>query len=198
MGVRYSMNEDVASTPGLLAGGGPRRCRPRRGPALRSALGATAATLAAVAMAVSGTGATTLAARTHAVTKRPAEVMVKIASVKKYGRILEDEAGMALYFNTANKPPSHFACTGACLHAWPPLVLPKGQKAAEAGKGVTGLGTVHGPSGIQVTWRGKPLYTFVRDGRGQVNGQGILHVWYVAQLNLPAKTTAVSKGSGGW
>jgi predicted lipoprotein with Yx(FWY)xxD motif len=109
-------------------------------------------------------------------------VTVKVAVVAKYGHILVDQAGMALYFDKADKPPKHWACTGGCLSAWPPLVLGKGQMAAAHAKSLTGLGAVHGPSGLQVTWDGKPLYTYVGDSKGQVSGQGLGGVWYVAQV----------------
>jgi predicted lipoprotein with Yx(FWY)xxD motif len=120
-------------------------------------------------------------------------VAVDEVSVAKFGKVLVDQKGLALYFDTANKP-MHFACTGGCLTAWPPLVVAKGQTAALAGKGVTGLGTVRGPSGLQVTWQGKALYTFVEDTKGTVTGQGIGHVWFVTQpsaaiTKAPAATT---------
>lgn len=120
-------------------------------------------------------------------------VTVKVETVAKYGPVLVDQAGLALYYNIADKP-KHWACKAACLKIWPPLVLTSGQMAAVHAKSLTGLGTVRGPSGLQVTWHGRPLYTFVRDSKGKVTGQGIAKVWYVAQLTKAAATTA----SGGW
>ncbi len=150
-----------------------------------TAIGAAALGLATLAViggpaSASGTG--------RADTKATASTKVAVdeVSVAKFGKVLVDQKGLALYYDTANKP-MHFACTGDCLTAWPPLVLAKGQTAALAGAGVTGLGTVRGPSGLQVTWKGNPLYTFVEDTKGTVTGQGIGHVWFVTQL--PAATT---------
>ncbi|HYA44928.1 MAG TPA: hypothetical protein VED59_04920 [Acidimicrobiales bacterium] len=132
----------------------------------------------------------TLAAATPAAQASPSgHVKVSIATAPKLGKILVDQSGLALYYDTANKP-GHWACSGGCLTAWPPLVLPKGQTAATAGKGITGLGTVHGPSGLQVTWDGKPLYTYVEDSRGKVLGQGTGGIWYVAQVAKTAMVTA--------
>jgi predicted lipoprotein with Yx(FWY)xxD motif len=131
------------------------------------------------------------------------QVVVTMKSVKKYGDVLFDQKGLALYYDTADKPP-HFNCTGGCLSFWPALVLPKGQKAATAGKGVTGLGTIKSPEGVQVTWKGKPLYTYAADGKGTVKGQGIQGIWFAARpatLTAAAKTTATtasSSSSGGW
>lgn len=150
-----------------------------------TAIGAAALGLATLAViggpaSASGTG--------RADTKATASTKVAVdeVSVAKFGKVLVDQKGLALYYDTANKP-MHFACTGDCLTAWPPLVVAKGQAAALAGKGVTGLGTVRGPSGLQVTWQGKALYTFAEDTKGTVTGQGIGHVWFVAQP--PAATT---------
>ncbi len=160
------------------------RSRPRRRPRqayFAAALGAGALGLAA--LAVMGGPASAMGAGKAGTKATPAaKVVVNEVSLAKYGKALVDQKGLALYFDTANKP-MHFACTGDCLTAWPPLVLAKGQTAALAGKGVTGLGTVRGPSGLQVTWQGKALYTFVEDTKGTVMGQGIGHVWFVTQLS---------------
>jgi predicted lipoprotein with Yx(FWY)xxD motif len=118
------------------------------------------------------------------------KVEVKAATVAKFGKILEDQAGLPLYYDTAVKPPSNWACKGSCLAAWPPLVLSKSQKTPVVAHGVTGISTVKGPSGVQVTWHGKPLYTFVRDRAGHVNGQGIGGVWYVVKASAKAATKA--------
>ena len=167
---------------------GTPRSRPRRRPhrayfavALGTAsLGLTAFALMGGPASASGAGKTGTKATTAT------KVVVDEVTVAKYGKVLVDQKGLALYYDTANKP-MHFACTGDCLTAWPPVVLANGQTAALAGAGVTGLGTVRGPSGLQVTWKGNPLYTFVEDTKGTVTGQGIGHVWFVTQL--PAATT---------
>ncbi|HET9060895.1 MAG TPA: hypothetical protein VFN61_13320 [Acidimicrobiales bacterium] len=119
-------------------------------------------------------------------------VSVKTIKVGKYGEILVDQAGLPLYYNSANKLPKHWACTGGCLGAWPPLLLGKGQKAPVHAKSLTGLGAVRGPSGLQVTWHGKPLYTYSGDSKGAVTGQGLGGVWYVAQVKMKAATGAGS------
>ena len=120
---------------------------------------------------------------------------MRLEKSAKYGQILVDQAGQALYTDKADKPPAKWACKGGCLYAWPPLVLPNGQAGALHAANLKGLGVVKGPSGRQVTWHGHPLYSFASDKPGQVKGQGLLHVWYVAQLTA-AKTKAASSGGG--
>jgi predicted lipoprotein with Yx(FWY)xxD motif len=130
-------------------------------------------------------------------------VVVDLASVAKYGNILVDQKGLPLYYDTADKPPTHWACSGKCLVAWPPLLLPKGEMSATTGKGVTGLGTVKSPSGLQVTWHSKPLYTFYKDSADKVTGQGVGKVWYVVQPDAmtttptTGKTTTTTAGMAG-
>ncbi|HYA45807.1 MAG TPA: hypothetical protein VED59_09370 [Acidimicrobiales bacterium] len=121
------------------------------------------------------------------------KVAVRVVTVAKYGRILVDQQGLALYIDTKDKPPKHWACTGDCLTAWPPLVLAKGQTTIAAPKGVTGLSTIVGPSGRQVTWKGHPLYTFIKDSKGEVEGQNVLHIWFVVQP-FATTTNGVSGG----
>jgi predicted lipoprotein with Yx(FWY)xxD motif len=124
---------------------------------------------------------------------------VTVKTVTKFGRILVDQKGLALYYDTANKP-GKWACTKECLTFWPPLLLPKGQTAPAGGTGVTGLGAVNSPSGRQVAWDGKALYTFKKDKAGEVNGQGVGKVWFVVQLKpsnsgIATTTTTVAMTS---
>lgn len=124
---------------------------------------------------------------------------VMMASNSKYGPILEDAKGLALYTST-DDTATKSACTGDCLQFWPPLLLPAGQTQPVAGPGVTGLGTLMRTQGIQVTYNGKPLYTWVNDkAPGQVTGQGVVDsagTWHVATVTSgttpsPATPTTV-------
>ena len=117
--------------------------------------------------------------------------MVAIRSAT-LGTILADARDMVLYTYTADAG-GRDGCTGACLKYWPPLLLPGGARAAVAGAGVTGLGIVQRPTGAQVTFEGKPLYTYLGDSRpGETSGQGIVDsggTWYVAVLKAPVAAT---------
>jgi predicted lipoprotein with Yx(FWY)xxD motif len=165
-------------------------------------IGLSLATLAGTASGANRPAATTTS-----------HVVVTMKSITKYGAVLFDQKGLALYVDMSDKPP-HFACTGACLTFWPALVLPKGQTTATAGKGVTALGTVKSPEGMQVTWRHMPLYTYAADSTGTVHGQGIKQwgTWYAAnsktaQAMVPtsakttpttAKTTGTTSSGSSW
>jgi predicted lipoprotein with Yx(FWY)xxD motif len=176
---------------------GPRPSSSGRRRRIGAALCALATGTASIGLslaALSGTASATTRLAAASTTK----VVVSMKTVKKYGAVLFDQKGLALYYDTEDKPP-HFACTGGCLSFWPALLLPKGQKAAVAAKGVTGLGTIKCPEGLQVTWKGKPLYTYAADSKGTVNGQGIQGIWFVAKGDAPAsaKATATTSGTSG-
>lgn len=102
----------------------------------------------------------------------------------RLGEYLTDGHGKAMYMFTADKG-KHSACDAdaACAKAWPPVltdgaIMPG--DAVDAGE----LGTIpHGKKVGQVTYKGMPLYYFVRDKHpGSVAGEGIKHFggsWYV-------------------
>lgn len=75
--------------------------------------------------------------------------------------------GASLYFAPAT------GCSGGCLNVWPPLEIAAGKTPT----GVKGLGTTTVTVGtkahLQVTYRGKPLYSFVSDSGTSVNGNGV-------------------------
>jgi predicted lipoprotein with Yx(FWY)xxD motif len=78
---------------------------------------------------------------------------------------------------------SSSSCSGACAHVWPPVTT-TGAPSAH-GPAITGdLGTITRSDGtMQVTYKGHPLYYYVRDGdSGDAYGQGIASFgasWYV-------------------
>jgi predicted lipoprotein with Yx(FWY)xxD motif len=119
--------------------------------------------------------------------------------------VLVDAKGRTVY--TLTNGGKAVPCTGACLTAWPPVLLPSGEKTAAGGPGVQGLGVASEASGDQVTSDGLPLYTFAGDtAPGQTNGEGISNfggTWHVVKVGGAAAsasttpTTAKSSSSGG-
>jgi predicted lipoprotein with Yx(FWY)xxD motif len=83
--------------------------------------------------------------------------------------VLTNSAGRTLYW-FAPDTSTHSACTGSCAQYWPPVGPP-----ATAGPGVTGrLATIHRPGGLQETYNGHPLYTYISDtGPGMANGNNV-------------------------
>jgi predicted lipoprotein with Yx(FWY)xxD motif len=83
--------------------------------------------------------------------------------------VLTNAAGRTLYW-FAPDTSTHSACTGSCAQYWPPVGPP-----ATAGPGVTGrLATIHRPGGLQETYNGHPLYTYISDtAPGQASGNNV-------------------------
>jgi len=83
-----------------------------------------------------------------------------------YGRILFDGRGAALYAFTRDPVArGRSTCAGACASAWPPL-LTAARPRAGSGVARSLLGTLRRSDGSrQVTYAGRPLYTYVGDRR---------------------------------
>jgi len=113
-----------------------------------------------------------------------AVVVVHPAKNAKLGKtILVNLHGHTLYQLSA-EGGKKFICTDSkCLSVWHPLVVKSGVKPTGASR----LATVKRPDGrIQVTFRGRPLYTFSGDmARGDANGEGFKDVgtWHAASLS---------------
>ncbi len=81
--------------------------------------------------------------------------------------VLTNARGLTLYWFAPDSPAAS-TCTGSCVEYWPPVT-----GNPRAGPGVTGkLSVIKRPGGgLQVTYDGHPLYTYVGDsGPGQANG----------------------------
>lgn len=102
--------------------------------------------------------------------------------------VLTTNKGKTLYSLSVEKN-GKFTCTGGCLSAWKPLVVPEGVKP----KGPVKLGTVKRPDGrTQVTYKGLPLYSFNADKPGEANGEGIKDVgtWHAAKVSKASSSPA--------
>jgi predicted lipoprotein with Yx(FWY)xxD motif len=122
------------------------------------------------------------------------EATIAGAEVSGLGTVLVDAEGMTVYEFTPDKGPTS-TCYGACEAAWPP-VMASGEPTAGEGAMSSALGTTKRKDGtMQVTYNGRPLYTFVGDkSPGEANGQGDEGVWWVLdESGTPIKTG----GSGG-
>jgi predicted lipoprotein with Yx(FWY)xxD motif len=98
----------------------------------------------------------------------------------RLGTVLTANSGLTLYTLSAETHGT-FICKGGCLATWHPLVVARGVKPT----GPVALGTVKRPDGRrQVTFQGRPLYTFDSDSKkGDANGEGFKDVgtWHAAK-----------------
>ena len=158
----------------------------------RSAVAVAAATAFVVgACAAPGGGATAAPATQAPVTGAPASaapgtasggsLSLTVAQDATLGSYVTGADGMALYVFTKDAEGTS-NCKDECATNWPPLTVTMSDDAAP-GAGVTGeLGTITRADGsMQVTLAGHPLYYFKGDqAAGDVNGQGLNDVWYLA------------------
>jgi predicted lipoprotein with Yx(FWY)xxD motif len=151
---------------GAFAGAGPGRRRARAQSAVSMVVAAVSAVsvaaLALLGVAVVSTGGSPVAA---------ADVGANLKTVKIGGvDVLANADGLTLYWFAPDTTTSS-KCFGSCAIYWPPV---SGSPAA--GPGVTGkLGTIKRPGGgLQATYNGHPLYTYIGDrGPGQANGNDL-------------------------
>ncbi|WP_241963282.1 hypothetical protein [Paracoccus suum] len=92
------------------------------------------------------------------------------------GAMLTNAEGMTLYtFDKDTKGVSN--CDADCLANWPAAVADAGDKAEGD------FAIIDRADGTkQWTYKGMPLYTFVKDtAAGEVKGDGLKDVWHVAR-----------------
>lgn len=132
---------------------------------------ATAVVLGSVAGMTAG-----LTAAQAAPSATKSATVVKVVSRMPFGKMLAKTNGRSLYILPKG------SCGSACLAAWPPLFMPKGKTKA---LGTKCLGTVKFQGKLQVTYRGKKLYTFEGDTGSSVTGNG-LSGFKVAKISASA------------
>jgi len=129
-----------------------------------------------------------------------AKATVKTVKNTRLGVVLVDSSGRALYRYTPDKRGRR-TCAGACLAAWPPLVVKASVKpVAGAGAQASLLGTIPAAHGMrQVTYAGYPLYHYKDDRHaGEFEGQGEGGAWYlVGARGALVKTPIAASGGAG-
>jgi predicted lipoprotein with Yx(FWY)xxD motif len=152
--------------------------------------------LAAVAaiggVTAAATAASTPASSAHSAGQNAAATVrtAQAAVAGKTESILVNAQGLPLYYyrpDTATKS----LVTGSLAQLWPPLTSP-----APAGTGVSGKLTVlNDVNGHQVTYNSHPLYTFIDDQAGHVNGQGVQNFFVATPGLTPIGTSGAPTGA---
>jgi predicted lipoprotein with Yx(FWY)xxD motif len=114
------------------------------------------------------------------------------------GMVLTDSSGKTLY-SSVQEASGSIKCTGSCLSFWFPVTVAKGAKL-QAASGVSGtLGRLSRPDDgkSQLTYNGKPLYTFKLDsGPGQMHGNNFKDSFGGTSFTWQAVTASGSAGTG--
>lgn len=115
-------------------------------------------------------------------TPEPVEtaMQVNLADDGTLGKYLVNQDGRALYFFSHDVNGSS-ACEDGCLDAWP--VYNQGNLEFGSGLSSEDFGAISREDGQQqTTYKGWPLYYYSGDsGAGEINGEGIGRVWFVAK-----------------
>ena len=95
---------------------------------------------------------------------------VSVKRIAGAGSVLVDAKGRALYRSDQERN-GMVLCTGACLSFWRPLTVSGTPTKSKSLQGK--LAVVKRPDGRrQVTFNGRPLYSFKLDKAGKVTGDG--------------------------
>ena len=140
------------------------------------------------ACASAGTGQTTSTG--HQSAGSPGVVFAR--SLPGIGTVLVNRSGNTIY-SPQQEARGKILCTAGCLNFWLPVPVAPGT-ALRGSSGITGvLGTIHrADDGLtQLTYDGKPLYTFRLDqAPGQVHGNNFTDHFGGATFTWHAITTA--------
>ena len=169
--------------------------------AARTVLPGLAAAAAAGLLAACGSAAGGGTAQSPGASHR---VVVSARKLPGVGTVLVNRSGKTIY-SPQQEAHGKILCTGSCLSFWFPV--PAGASPLQAASGVTGaLGTIRRPDGqTQLTYNGKPLYTFRLDmAPGQAHGNnftdhfgGTSFTWRaITTSGAPAGTGQPGNGGG--
>jgi len=161
--------------------------------ATRTVLPGLAAVAAAGLLAACGSAGTTGAGGGTAHSPGTSHgVVVSARKLPGVGTVLVNRSGKTLY-SPQQEAHGKIMCTGSCLSFWFPVSA--GAGALQAPSGVTGaLGTIRRPGGqTQLTYNGKPLYTFRLDlAPGQAHGNNFTDHFGSTSFTWRAITTSGS------
>jgi predicted lipoprotein with Yx(FWY)xxD motif len=164
------------------------------------AVGVAAATLLA---ACGGSDATTAA---PAAGNGGGDAVVRTHAGPDGQLVLVDTEGKTLYASDQEGSGNAIQCTGSCLGFWFPLTVKRGSPRGD-GIPAAKLGTMKRPDNgqTQVTFDGKPLYTFKLDtSSGMTKGDGLTDDfdgttfdWHAATVDGVSSEAPDTGGAGG-
>lgn len=117
----------------------------------------------------------------------PPRTDIHLDSTALLGKYLVDKDGKTLYF-FSNDVNGQSNCTGGCATTWPIYFTDSAATTYSNGLLAGDFKTMTLPSGAkQTTYKGWPLYYYAPGGvqelAGEVRGEGVGNVWYVAKTN---------------
>lgn len=120
-----------------------------------------------------------------------ASTVISAHQLPGVGTVLVDSSGKTIY-TPDQESGGKILCTGSCLGFWFPVTAPSGSPAVP-GALAGAVGTVHRPDDgkTQLTYNGKPLYTFRLDqAAGQAHGNNFTDRFGSMSFTWRAVTTS--------
>jgi predicted lipoprotein with Yx(FWY)xxD motif len=110
--------------------------------------------------------------------------------------VLVDSQGRTLYSaRTPVEKGGRIRCTGACKSFWDPVGATANESKSASADLHLSFGVVKRPEGDrQLTFNGRPLYSFKEEGPGQLKGDGFVDDF--AGTHFQWETASVRGGSG--
>jgi predicted lipoprotein with Yx(FWY)xxD motif len=133
----------------------------------------TAVLVAAAAFPAGGSARADARDGASAETGATMSVATLIVRDSRFGRMLFDGKGRALYAFTRDRRGGPSRCYGACAAAWP-VYFARGRPVAGRGVKRSLIGTTRRRGGrLQLTYNGWPLYYYAHERAGQVLCQNV-------------------------
>lgn len=162
-------------------------------------LAAAAAALVAACGSAGGNAASPASGQTGAQPGAGTAGVVAAHQLSGVGTVLVDRSGRTIY-SPEQEASGTIRCTGGCLSFWFPVTVSSAPVPSHA-SGLAGvLGTVHRPDDgkTQLTYNGKPLYTFRLDqSPGQVHGNDFTDHFGGTSFTWQAVTASGTPGGSG-
>jgi predicted lipoprotein with Yx(FWY)xxD motif len=110
-------------------------------------------------------------------------------------KVLTDSQGRTLYSANVEKG-GRIMCTSGCVSFWKPVDSSSSQAKTAAADLNLDLGVVKRPGGqSQLTFDGKPLYSFTQEGPDQLKGDGFVDDFHGTQFTWTAAATGRTQPS---
>lgn len=152
--------------------------------------------IGATALGVAGCGGGDDEADAGASTAGASAGIVSVASVDGTD-VLVDSQGRTLY-SAAVEQDGKIVCVDACTSFWDPLVGTSDDAKSASSELDADLGVVARPDGDkQLTFDGRPLYTFAEEGAGQLEGDGFVDDFQGTRFEWEAARADGGSGSAG-